>query len=561
MTEIAHNIEPTLGYVPGKDSFAVCPLGGSGEFGQNVMLFGHDGRWLMADCGLGFADENVPGVDIQVPDLEFIIKHKSKLDGLVITHAHEDHCGALPYLWGKLGADIYATPFVASAIKRKFSGHSDHATPTIHTIPLGGAFKIGPFSGRFISVAHSVPETSAIYVTCDAGRAVYAPDWRMDDNPVVGQKLDHEAFAKLPDNAVAFLGDSTRAAEIGKTPSESSVIDPMLDIIKTRRGRVYVTSFSSHISRMHTVSAIAQKTGRQAALTGRSMWRMHDIARENGYLAGLPEFLDDKMARQLPDDKVIVLCTGSQGQPRSALERLSYQDHHRLDIQEGDTVIFSSWTIPGNEKNVAGLVNRLLGLGAEVITLDDAPVHVSGHCKSGEIRDLYNIMRPSFVMPVHGDETQQTAHADLARDMGIDHLVPKDGQVIDLALDVPRVVAHVPSGILAVDGEQLVPLKSDILSQRRRLTNDGTAHVSVVMDAHHDLLFEPAVTIRGIAEDAPSLIDDTIDRITSNITQLPRPKRANYDTLHEEIRLAVRREIRDRTGKRPKISIHLFMEE
>ncbi len=561
MTHLNPQSPPTLGYVPGKDSFAICPLGGSGKFGQNAMLFGHDGRWLMADCGLGFAEEHVPGVDIQVPDLEFIIKHKNKLDGIIITHAHEDHYGALPYVWNKLGVDIYATPFVASAIKRKFSGHSDHATPTIHTIELGGQFNIGPFSGRFISVAHSVPEASAIYVECDAGRVVYAPDWRMDDNPVVGQKLDHESFANLPDNAVTFIGDSTRAGEDGKTPSESSVIDPLLDIIKTRRGRIYVTSFSSHISRMHTISSIAKQTGRQAALTGRSMWRMHDIARDNGYLADCPEFLNDKEIQHLPDDKAIILCTGSQGQPRSALERLSYQDHHRMDIHQGDTVIFSSWTIPGNEKNVAGLVNRLLGLGAEVITLDDAQVHVSGHCKAGEIRDLYNILKPSMVLPVHGDETQQTAHANIARQMGIDHLVPKDGQVIDLALDAPRVVAHVPSGILAVDGDQLIPLESDILSQRRRLTHDGTAHVSVVMDAHHDLLFEPAVTIRGIAEDDPGLIGDTIDRIVSNITQLPRPKRADYDTLHEEIRLAVRREIRDRTGKRPKISIHLFQEE
>lgn len=545
---------------PGPEDLLFLPLGGTGEIGMNLNLYGHAGKWLMIDCGITFGDDLTPGIDVILPDPAFIEERRADLVGIVLTHAHEDHLGALPYLWERFRVPVYATPFTAAFLKRKLVETGLEDTVPIKVIPMSGTFDIAPFELELITLTHSIPEPNAVFVRTPVGTVLHTGDWKIDPDPVVGPTTDEKRLMEIGESGVlAMICDSTNALVPGTSGSEGEVARNLEELFKRLEQRIAVACFASNIARIESVAKAARAVGREVALVGRSLWRMHDAAKETGYLKDCPRFLNADEAAMLPRDKIVLVCTGSQGEPRAALSRIADDAHPAVTLNRDDTVVFSSRDIPGNERAIGRLQNKLALLGVDIITARDEAIHVSGHPNRDELARMYQWVRPRVAVPVHGEARHLTAHAHLARSCQVPHaIVARNGDVIRLDKAGPQVVDEVYAGRLALDGKRLTPFESEAIKGRRRLSFNGSLVVTLVVDQKGRVLRDPQVSAPGLAADeADDLIDDLMDAVEDAVEAARADKARDDAALSELVRRAVRRAARELTGKRPPTDIHL----
>ncbi|MBV8576832.1 MAG: ribonuclease J [Acetobacteraceae bacterium] len=538
---------------------AFLPLGGTGEIGMNLNLYRCGGKWLAVDCGIGFADAALPEVDVMVPDPAFIAERRDRLLGLVITHAHEDHVGAVAWLWPQLRCPVYATPFTAAVLRRKLAEVQLLQEVKLHVIPVGGAIELPPFSLRFIRVAHSIPEAQALAITTPHGVILHTADWKLDPQPLIGPPTDEAGFAALGDRGVlAMVCDSTNAMVEGHSGSEAEVRQSLCALIRNIRGRVAVTCFATNVARLESIVFAAQEAGRSVALVGRSLRNIEAAARETGYLRAIPEFVSEDEAGSIPDDNLLILVTGSQGEPRSALARIAVDAHPNIALGEGDTVVFSSRVIPGNERAIATVQDNLVRRGVRLMTDMDHLVHVSGHPARDELRKMYRLVRPRYAIPVHGEWRHLSAHAALAQEAGAMPLLIEDGDILSLAPGRAEVVDSAPVGRLAVDGNRLVPLNGEVLSARRRMLFNGMVLASVAVDDAGRLRGRPRVSAPGLFGPGDAETDRISAEFATAIAELPFSLRRDTLALEDAAKAALRRALGRRLPKRPLVDVHLL---
>jgi ribonuclease J len=541
------------------EDLSFLPLGGTGEIGMNLNLYRCDGRWLAVDCGIGFGGAAHPEVDVMMPDPSFIEARRDRLLGLIITHAHEDHIGAVAWLWPKLQCPVYATPFAAAVLKRKLAETGLVNKVPLHVVPTGGEIDLKPFTIRFIRMSHSIPEAQALAIDTPHGTVLHTGDWKLDPSPLVGPPSDEAALAELSRKPVlAMICDSTNAMVEGHSGSEQDVRQVMTALIRDLRGRVAVTCFASNVARMETIAKAAAASGRSVVVAGRSLRNIEAAARECGYLKGLPPFLREEDADDLPDDNVLIMITGSQGEARSALARVALDTHPRIALGEGDTVIFSSRVIPGNERAIGLVQDNLVRRGVNVMTDDDHAVHVSGHPARDELRRLYRLVKPRYAVPVHGEWRHLTAHAELAEEEGARAILMEDGDILNLGPGTVEIVDSAPVGRLVLDENRLIPMKGEVMNARRKLLHNGAVVASLAIDRAGTVLGRPQLSAPGLLEaddpDSAEVVEDFLDGVES----LPAATRRDDDLLREAARTALRRALNRRVKKRPQIDVHLL---
>jgi ribonuclease J len=536
------------------------PLGGVGEIGMNMGLYGfgpgRSKKWIMVDCGVTFGHPSeTPGVDLILPDISFAEGLKDNLLALLLTHAHEDHVGAVLELWPRLKVPVVATPFTASLLSAKAAGERHAPQVPIQTVQPGGKVAFGPIGIEFVPVAHSIPEANSLAIRTEAGLVVHTGDWKIDRDSATAGVTDEARFRALGDEGVlAVVGDSTNAVRDGFSPSEAEVAKNIAELIREAPARVAVTTFASHIPRLRTVAEAAFASGREVVIVGRAMDRTVNVARETGWLDGVAEFRSPDVFGYLPPDKALLLLTGSQGEPRAALARIAAGDHPEITLSRGDRVIFSSRTIPGNEREVNRIINALIDAGIEVITDHDRLVHVSGHPRRGEMELLYSWLRPNAVVPVHGEALHLSEHEKLARRIGVPHIGRvRNGQILRLAPGAPEVVGKAKAGRNFKDGHLLV-LGEELIRERRRLAFAGMASVALALDERGDLVGDPEVELSGMpAKDAEgeNMSDIVYDAVLDVVESLPKARRRDHDSVADAVRRAVRAEINLAWGKKP----------
>ncbi|MBR1324203.1 MULTISPECIES: ribonuclease J [Bradyrhizobium] len=550
------------------EELVFAPLGGVGEIGMNLSIYGLGSRqqraWMAVDLGVSFGDEeHLPGIDLIMPDISFLEKERKNLMGLVLTHAHEDHFGAIIDLWPKLKCPIYATQFSAALFEAKCAAERNAPKIPVTVVPSGGRVDVGPFNVEFIPVAHSIPEAHALAIHTEAGTVLHTGDWKIDPTPTLGSPTDEKRLRELGEEGVlALIGDSTNAVRDGRSPSEAEVARTIIDLVKAAKGRVAVTTFASNVARIKAVAAAAKAADREVVVVGRAMERVVQVARECGYLDGVQNFRSPEVYGHLPQDKVLALCTGSQGEPRAALARIANDDHPEITLNRGDSVIFSSRTIPGNEKAVGSIINNLVLQGVEIITDRDHLVHVSGHPRRDELRDMIGWVKPRLLIPVHGEALHLNEHAKLARAAGVPRvLVVRNGDLIKLGPGDPGIIGEVPSGRLYKDGTILEDSKSRAVVERRRMAFSGCAFVAIAMTEQGELADDPEVDLVGIPDKnrAGEPFDDLVfDAVVSTIEGLPKARRRDPDALGESVRRAVRAVINEHWGKKPPCLVHVL---
>ncbi len=542
---------------------AFLPLGGTGEIGMNLNLYrcraGGQERYLAIDCGIGFGGSEHPEAEIMMPDPGFIADRRDQLDGLVITHAHEDHLGAVAWLWPRLKCPVYATPFAAAVLRRKLGEAGLTNQVRLHVIAPGAAFEVGPFRLRFIRMSHSIPEAQALVIETSLGTILHTGDWKLDPYPLVGPTSDEAALAELGARGVlAMVCDSTNAMVEGHSGSERDVRRVLSALVRDLTGRVAVTCFASNVARMESVALAAHDAGRSVALVGRSLRNMDAAARECGYLSHLPPFLTEDDIDDVPDDNLLVLVTGSQGEAKSALSRIALDNHPRMSLGDGDTVIFSSRMIPGNERAIGLVQDNLVRRGVRLMTDRDHMVHVSGHPARDELRKLYALVKPRFAIPVHGEWRHLSAHAELAREAGAIPFLLEDGDIISLAPDHPQVIDSAPVGRLVLDGTRVVPMGGAVMSARRRMLFNGLVVASIAVDQNGSIRGEPRISAPGLIDADDPEADRLADELCATIEDLPAGLRREDTALTEAARAALRRIFGRRIGKRPMVEVHLI---
>ena len=546
---------------PGSDELLFLPLGGAGEIGMNLNLYGHAGKWLMVDLGVSFGDEATPGIEVIMPDPRFIEERRKDLVGLVLTHAHEDHLGAVPYLWERLGCPIWATSFTASVLRRKLHDSDIAGEVPIIEVPLSGRFQAGPFEVELVTLTHSIPEPNALVIRTAAGTVLHSGDWKFDPEPLVGPTSDIEALRRLGEEGVlALVCDSTNALVAGHSGSEAEVRAELIRLFGRFEKRIAVACFASNVARLESVVHAALAHDRDVALVGRSMRRIVEAAQETGYLQGIPPFISEHDAGYLPREKAALLCTGSQGEPRSALARIARNDHPQVTLEPGDAVIFSSRIIPGNEKAIGALQNHLAALGVEVVTAEDEPVHVSGHPAREELARMYQLVRPRIAVPVHGERRHLEAHARLAEECQVPRAIAaENGRMIRLAPGPAEIVGEVEFGRLGLDGTAVVPLGGALIKHRHRISASGSAVATLVLGRDGRLLADPQVTLHGLVdpEGDGAALGDAAAAVRSAVEALDPGRRADDAAVKEAARLAVRRYIHGERGKKPLTDVHL----
>jgi ribonuclease J len=538
---------------------AFLPLGGTGEIGMNLNLYRCGGKWLAVDCGIGFGGADLPEVDVMMPDPSFIAERRDRLLALVITHAHEDHLGAVAWLWPQLKCPVYASPFAAAVLRRKLTEAQLLSQVKLHVVPPGGSIELPPFSLRFLRVAHSIPEAQALVIRTPAGIVLHTGDWKLDPNPLVGPPTDEAAFAALGNEGVmAMVCDSTNAMVEGHSGSEGDVRRALSALIRDLRGRVAVTCFASNVARVESVALAAQDAGRSVAVVGRSLRNLEAAARECGYLANIARFASEDDANDIPDENLLILVTGSQGEPRSALARIAADTHPRIELGEGDTVVFSSRVIPGNERAIGTVQDNLVRRGVRLMTDADHMIHCSGHPARDELRRLYKLVRPRFSVPVHGEWRHLAAHAALAQEAGVKSILLEDGDILSLAPGVPEVVDSAPVGRLVLDGARLVPLQGGVMGARRRMLYNGVAVASVAVDETGRLRGTPRVSAPGLLEaDDPDLSRLSAE-LAEAVADLPATLRRDDAALADATKTALRRILGKKLQKRPLVDVHVL---
>jgi ribonuclease J len=546
---------------PGADELLFLPLGGAGEIGMNLNLYGYAGKWLIVDLGVTFGDEATPGIEVIMPDPRFIEERRGDLAGLVLTHAHEDHLGAVPYLWDRLGCPIWATPFTAAVLRRKLHDSEIAGRVPIIEVPMSGRFQAGPFEIELVTLTHSIPEPNALVIRTGAGTVLHSGDWKFDPEPLVGPAADIDALRRLGEERIlALVCDSTNALVAGHSGSEAAVREELIRLFGRFEQRIAVACFASNVARLESVVHAALAHDRHVALVGRSMRRIVEAAQETGYLTGLPPFVSEHDAGYLPREKVALLCTGSQGEPRSALARIARNDHPQVTLDPGDAVIFSSRVIPGNEKAIGALQNDLARLEVEIVTAEDEPVHVSGHPAREELARMYQLVRPRIAIPVHGERRHLEAHARLAEECQVPQAIAaENGRMIRLAPGPAEVAAEVTFGRLGLDGTALVPLGGALIKHRHRISASGSAVATLVMGRDGRLLAEPQVTLHGLVdpEAAGAALGSAAAAVRSAVEALNAAQRGDDAAVKEAARLAVRRYIHAERGKKPLTDVHL----
>jgi ribonuclease J len=544
-----------------------APLGGVGEIGMNLSIYGlgPEGRrtWLAVDLGVSFASEDqLPGVDLILPDIRYLVAERKNLAGIVLTHAHEDHFGAVLELWPRLKVPIFATPFTAALLEAKRASEPGAPEIPVTVVPRGGRFKAGPFDIELATMAHSIPESNALIIRTPVGNVLHTGDWKLDPTPVLGDATDEKKLRALgEEGCLALMGDSTNAVRDGRSPSEADVAKTIAELVKTARGRVAVTTFASNVGRLRSVAAAAVAAGRELVVVGRAMDRIIQVARETGYWDDMPDVRPVDAYGYLPPNKVVALCTGSQGEPRAALARIAEDQHPDVTFSRGDRVIYSARTIPGNEKAVGRVINGLIDQGVEVITDRTHLVHVSGHPRRAELEDLIGWVKPQILVPVHGEALHLSEHAALARKCGVKQVIQiRNGDLLRLSPDA-RVIDEVPAGRLYKDGALIVEADARTVADRRRLSFAGAVSIALAITDKGALAADPEVDLIGIPERDRTgglLYEAVRDAVLQTVESMPRKRRSDPDTVAEAVRRAARAAVAQRWGKKPMCHVHVL---
>ncbi|MFN0045917.1 MAG: ribonuclease J [Sphingorhabdus sp.] len=537
-----------------KNELLFLALGGSNEIGMNVNLYGCQGKWVMVDLGLTFANSEYPGIDLVLPDLDFIEQRKDDLLGIVLTHGHEDHIGAVAYFAADLGVPLYASPFTATLIRGKLEEEGIADSVELNIIPMEGSFDLGPFGFQFVTLAHSILEMSACVISTPYGKVFHTGDWKLDEQPVIGLPSTEEQLTAIGnDGILALICDSTNAFNSGDSGSEGSVKADLLRSVKAAKGRVLLTTFASNAARLQTMGEVARETGRTLCFAGRSLHRIIEAAQANGYLKELPKTVDMEAVDGLARKDVMVVATGGQGEARAALARIS-DGNHPVKLEEGDTVIFSSKQIPGNEIAIGVIMNKLAERNILTVTEKQAHVHVSGHPGQPELAKLYDWIRPSVLVPVHGERRHMAEQARFAKAHGVENtLVQSNGDVVRLAPGNPEIIGKERTGRLILDGDTIIAADGVTMNERRKLSWYGLISVALALDSQDRLLGNPQIRLHGIPieEDLEDFIDDATDAVVKAV----RENKGDFEKLRENVRLAVRRVATSWTGKKPIVDV------
>ncbi|MGA0790183.1 MAG: ribonuclease J [Pelagibacteraceae bacterium] len=544
-----------------------CPLGGSGEIGMNMNLYGYgeknNHQWIIIDIGVGFVDDSVPGVDLMVPDPDFILQRKDDLLGILLTHAHEDHIGAIALLWPSLECPIYATPFTATLIKEKFREKKINIGSHLKIIELNGNVKIGPFDINYVTLTHSILEPNALQIKTPHGTLLHTGDWKCDTDPLIGKQMDEIKLKEIGKQGVlAMICDSTNIFTEGRSGSEKDVRESMLTVFENIKKKIIVTTFASNVARMETVFKCAEKVGRHLSLVGRSMHRIYNTARECGYLQNIKPPLDPRDAKKIPRDKIVYLCTGSQGEPLGAMNRIVNQEHPDVYLDEGDTVIFSSRIIPGNEKKLFKIHNQLVKNNINVISEENAFIHVSGHPGRDEMRDMYEWIKPKISIPVHGEHRHMKEHYDFATSLGVPQpMLIENGDMIRIAPGEPKIIDKVHNGKLYVDGNRVIDDQSRFLKDRKNIAHNGLMDVTLIISKKGNLDRNPIINIRGLPfndEELDECFYEMEDEILKTSKAYSLNNKKHEKNLIDALKSNLKKIIYSKTRKRPYTNITLI---
>ena len=548
-----------------KDELLYCPLGGAGEIGMNMNLFGYgqedDHKWIMVDVGVTFADDTIPGVDLIYPDPGYVEDKKDNFLGIVLTHAHEDHIGAITHVWPKFKCKIYATPFTAALVTEKFREKKIDITSYLQIVQLGSTINLKPFKIEFITMTHSIVEPNGLRIETPAGSILHTGDWKCDPNPLVGDNMNSKRLIEIgKEGVLTMICDSTNVLSVGRSGSEKDVRDSMLKIIEKQKKRVIVTSFASNVARMETIFYCAEKTGRNISLVGRSMHRIYKAAKQCGYLSDVIEPIDPRDAKNISSEKIIYLCTGSQGEPMGAMNRISNYIHPDVFVEAGDTVIFSSKIIPGNEKKLYKLHNQLVREGINVISEETDFVHVSGHPNRDDLKDMYEWIQPNSIIPVHGEQRHMLEHINFAKKLNVPHPIKvENGDIVRIFPgDSPEVFDKAPYGKIFLDGNIGVEEESKSIKERRNISQNGHLNITVIITTQGNIHNTPIVNFMGIpilnTEEFKISIQDEIDKIAKSFSLNNKKQEENFK---DALKVTCRKFTKEKTGKRPITNINL----
>ena len=546
--------------------FLFVPLGGSGEIGMNANLYHYNGSWLMVDLGISFPDDSMPGIDVVLPNLTFIEQRRDRLAGLVLTHGHEDHLGAIPYMWSQLGCPVYGSAFILALLRRKLSENGRQENIPLIEIGPGSVTDIGPFSVEMVGLTHSIPDPTALAIRCEAGTVLHTGDWKFDPAPGLGDETDTTRLAQIGDEGVlAMVGDSTNAMVEGRTGSEADAEAGLRDVIAAATGRVAVTCFSSNVARLQSIIRAARANDRSVAVVGRAIKRAISAAQEVGYLRDLPDFVPEEDVNLLPRNNIVIICTGTQGEPRAAMAKIAAGAHESVTLEKGDTVVYSSRQIPGNEPAIARVQDALIRRRINLITDEDAPVHVSGHPSREEMVEMYGLVKPRIAIPVHGTARHLAAHAELAEACQVRQtLLPDNGTVIRLAGQgddaEAAIIDNVKTGALTHEKGKILEIQSDMMRARRRMLWNGVATASLVMNRNGGLCAVPAVSQTGIGDEsaAADYIATASLAIEDALAGMGRAARRDDTNVEEIAGQALRRVARNMFGLRPIAHVHIM---
>jgi ribonuclease J len=540
-----------------KGSLLFAPLGGAGEIGMNCYLYHYQGKWLVVDMGIGFADHHFPGVEILVPDIKFLSDNREKIAGLVITHAHEDHVGAIPYLWDELRCPIYATKFTAAVLKAKFAETNLGRNAVVHEIEENSPFEVAPFSLEFLGLTHSIPEMQGMLIKTDKGTVFHTGDWKFDENPIIGNISNYERLKAIGDEGVlALVCDSTNIFHEGSSGSEGELKSSLSSLIgEFKNNLVVVTTFASNVARLHSIALAARECGRRVALVGRSLWRMYEAAKQSGYLDDIEPFVSEKSLKGIKREELLVICTGCQGEPLAATRKIANSIHPTIRMKKGDAIIFSSKIIPGNEKKIFHLFNKFCKLGVEVLTEQDHFVHVSGHPSLNDMKKMYELVRPQIAIPVHGEYVHLHEHAKFALKNGAkSSLEVENGNVVIIDKDGAEIVGNIPHGALAIDGNFILAHDSDILKTRGKLRDSGIIIVTLVLSHKGGLAKHPIILAPGVLDERED--SDIIEALRDEIIeQVSAQDSRNVKAVQNSIDALVKRFARNEIGKDPKVVV------
>ena len=548
-----------------KEELLFCPLGGSGEIGGNMNLYAYgkenDQKWIIVDMGVSFADDSVPGVDLIIPDAGFIIEKKDDLLGIVLTHAHEDHIGAIAHIWPDLKCKIYATPFTAALILEKFKEKKIDISSYLEVVPLNSKIKLGSFEIDFVTLTHSILEPNGLSIKTPLGTVLHTGDWKIDPNPLIGSQIDEKKLKSIGNDGVsAMICDSTNIFSPGRAGSESEVRDNLLRIMEIKTNRILVTSFASNVARMETIFYCAKKIGRNICLVGRSMQRIYRAAKKCGYLQGLIEPLDPKDAKKVTKNKILYLATGSQGEPMGAMTRIINGIHPEVYLESGDCVIFSSKIIPGNEKKLYQLQNLIVKNKMEMISEENAFVHVSGHPNRDDLKDMYKWVKPQCVIPVHGEHRHMAEHVSFAKEMQIPKtLLIENGDIIKiLPGNKPEIIDKAPSGKVYLDGNISVDTDSKSIKDRKNLSANGYLEITLIV-SNNGSIKKPIISYKGIPEknEDDTFIFDMEDEIMTICRTFSMDNKKQQQNLIETLKQNCRRLVKEKTGKKPFTNINI----